>query len=200
MYISLLIFHWRKQYYILRSWIHIWIQWLSVKNILIGIYLTDFCFHKMLIDGSCEVLVDYCDVFISCLDSHSDGTHSLQRIHWCASDVMLNICSEEETNSSTLWMSWGWVHFSANFHFWLKFPFKCFETLIFELILIKVLYFTSSPITLNALIIYTNLLLLLTIQSHLHSARLLSEVTQSTSYTFYQFNHASDSNPWPWSY
>ncbi len=25
--------------------------------------------------------VDYCDVFISCLDSHSDGTHSLQRIH-----------------------------------------------------------------------------------------------------------------------
>ncbi len=23
--------------------------------------------------------VDYCDVFISCLDSHSDGTHSLQR-------------------------------------------------------------------------------------------------------------------------
>ncbi len=28
------------------------------------------------------LLVDYCDVFISCLDSHSDGTHSLQRIHW----------------------------------------------------------------------------------------------------------------------
>ncbi len=22
--------------------------------------------------------VDYCDVFISCFDSHSDGTHSLQ--------------------------------------------------------------------------------------------------------------------------
>ncbi len=30
----------------------------------------------------CGLLVDYCDVFISCLDSHSDGTHSLQRIHW----------------------------------------------------------------------------------------------------------------------
>ncbi len=27
------------------------------------------------------------DIFISCLDSHSDGTHSLQRIHWWASDV-----------------------------------------------------------------------------------------------------------------
>ncbi len=25
--------------------------------------------------------------FISCLDSHSDGTHSLQRNHWWASDV-----------------------------------------------------------------------------------------------------------------
>ncbi len=25
----------------------------------------------------CGLLVDYSDVFISCLDSHSDGTHSL---------------------------------------------------------------------------------------------------------------------------
>ncbi len=40
----------------------------------------------MLIDGleSCGLLVDYSDVFIRCLDSHSDGTHSLQRIHWWA--------------------------------------------------------------------------------------------------------------------
>ncbi len=37
----------------------------------------------------CGLLVDYCDVFISCLDSHSDGTHSLQRIHLWASDEML---------------------------------------------------------------------------------------------------------------
>ncbi len=38
----------------------------------------------MLIDGLewCGLFVDYCDVLISCLDSHSDGTHSLQRIHW----------------------------------------------------------------------------------------------------------------------
>ncbi len=34
--------------------------------------------------------MDYCDVFISCLDSYSDGTNSLQRIHWWARDVMLN--------------------------------------------------------------------------------------------------------------
>ncbi len=39
---------------------------------------------------SCGLLVGYCDVFISCLDSHFDGTHSLLRIHWCACDVTLN--------------------------------------------------------------------------------------------------------------
>ncbi len=32
--------------------------------------------------------MDYCDVFISCLGSHYDGTHSLQRILWWASDGM----------------------------------------------------------------------------------------------------------------
>ncbi len=63
--------------------------------------------------------VDYCDVFISCLDSHSDGTHSLQRIHWWASVVMLHFSkSDEETNSSTSWMAWGWV----NVHFGWTFP------------------------------------------------------------------------------
>ncbi len=29
-------------------------------------------------------------IFTSCLDSHSDGTHSLQKIHWWASDTILN--------------------------------------------------------------------------------------------------------------
>ncbi len=42
--------------------------------------------------------MDYCDVFISCLDSHSDGTHSLQSIHWRTSDAMLHFSkSNEET-------------------------------------------------------------------------------------------------------
>ncbi len=31
---------------------------------------------------SCGLLVDYCDALINSLNSHSDGTHSLQRIHW----------------------------------------------------------------------------------------------------------------------
>ncbi len=34
--------------------------------------------------------VDYCDAFISSLDSHSDGTHSLQWIYWRESDIMLH--------------------------------------------------------------------------------------------------------------
>ncbi len=52
-------------------------------------------------------------VFISRLDSHSDGTHSLQRVQWWASDVMLflQICSDEETNSS---LSWNFQQFILN--------------------------------------------------------------------------------------
>ncbi len=50
------------------------------------------------------MFVDYCDVFISCLDSHSNSTHSLQRIHWWASDVMLNLFSNEK-QVSTVWVN-----------------------------------------------------------------------------------------------
>ncbi len=35
---------------------------------------------------------------------------------WC-NDKFHQICSDEETNSSTLWMDWGWVHFQQNFIF-----------------------------------------------------------------------------------
>ncbi len=44
-----------------------------------------FSLHKIVIDARewCDLLVDYFSgVFISCLD-----THSLQRIHWWASDA-----------------------------------------------------------------------------------------------------------------
>ncbi len=55
-------------------------------------YKHSFLLHMTLIDGleSCGLLVDYCDGLISCLNSHSDGTHSLQKIHWGANYVMLN--------------------------------------------------------------------------------------------------------------
>ncbi len=42
--------------------------------VLLPVY--SFSLRKILIDGLESV--DYCDVFIRCLDSHSDGTHSLQ--------------------------------------------------------------------------------------------------------------------------
>ncbi len=62
------------------------------------------------------LLVDYCGVFISCLDSHSDGTHSLQSIHCWTSDAMLHFSkSDEETNSSTSWMAWKRLHFQQIF-------------------------------------------------------------------------------------
>ncbi len=61
--------------------------------------------------------VDYCNVFISCLDSHSDGTHSLQSIHCWDTDAMLHFSkSDEDTNSST--------SFWANVHFWLNYSFN----------------------------------------------------------------------------
>ncbi len=51
--------------------------------------------HKTWIDGLMDwwSLVDYCDVFIGCLDSRSDGTHSLQRIQeiWSMMGLLVNI-------------------------------------------------------------------------------------------------------------
>ncbi len=68
-----------------------------------------FLLHKILIDGleSCGLLVDYCDVFISCLDSHSDGTHSLQSIHWWANYIMLHFSESFLMKKQThLHLSW----------------------------------------------------------------------------------------------
>ncbi len=51
-----------------------------------------FSLHKLLIDGlrSYGLLGNNCDVFISCLNSHFDGTHSLPRIHckWCDAKIL----------------------------------------------------------------------------------------------------------------
>ncbi len=53
-------------------------------------YKHSFLLLKILTDGleRYGLLVDYCDVFISCLDSHSDGTHSLQSIHFSSYVLM----------------------------------------------------------------------------------------------------------------
>ncbi len=63
---------------------------------------------------------DHCNVFISCLDSHSDGTHSLLNKWcnptflqiWCGNKLILILdCLRGST-------------FSANFHFWMNYSFK----------------------------------------------------------------------------
>ncbi len=71
------LFHWRKHYY------GLWIQEVKTFWWICFLQTQAFLLHKMLIDGLkwCGL---HCDVFISCLDSHSNGTHSLQRIHWSA--------------------------------------------------------------------------------------------------------------------
>ncbi len=98
-----------------------WNQWfenVSMMDLFLLLKTRSFCLLKTLITALewCGLLVDYCDVFISCLDSHSDGTHSLQRIHWWASDVMLNY------SKSVLMKKQTHLHLrmskcSANFYF-----------------------------------------------------------------------------------
>ncbi len=127
----------------------IFLSWFRPELFHWRINIMDRALHKSILDGSnrlkLKTLMDlflistqrlasqdinwwtgvhYCDVFISCLDSHSDGTHSLQRIHCWASDAMLHFSKpDEETNSSTSWMVWGWGHFN----FWVNYSFKNYE-------------------------------------------------------------------------
>ncbi len=54
----------------------------SISRLMMDLFLTNMqLFISQEVNWCC---VDYCDAFISCLDSHSDGTHSLQRILWWA--------------------------------------------------------------------------------------------------------------------
>ncbi len=59
-----------------------WKQWFEIKIEGFLSFKNTVSLHKILIDELelCIILVDYFDVFISC--SNSDGTHSLQKIHW----------------------------------------------------------------------------------------------------------------------
>ncbi len=70
-----------------------WFRWgdkrFEVKNVL----MMDLLLTYMQLFTSQDIIcgLDSCGLhMISCSDSHSDGTHSLQRIHWWANDVMLN--------------------------------------------------------------------------------------------------------------
>ncbi len=72
---------------------------------------------------------------ISCLDSHSDGTHSLQSIHWWTSDVMLNFSITVLMKKQPhLHLGWPKGKFSANFHFWVNYSYS-FKPKILSLII-----------------------------------------------------------------
>ncbi len=62
---------------------------------------------------------------MSCLDSQSDGTHSLQMILWWASDVMLNLSRSVPNKDTKLpRMTWGYVHFQNCFYFGMNYSFN----------------------------------------------------------------------------
>ncbi len=82
---------------------------LKTHILVISKKVTDGCFtnisillHKMLINGLelFGLLVDYCGVFISCLNFNSDGTHSLQKIHWLAFSSDEIICISDGLRGS----------------------------------------------------------------------------------------------------
>ncbi len=68
-------------------------------------------------------LVAYCDVFISCLDSHSDGTHSLQSIHWWASNATY-IAAPMENKLIYILDGLRVRKYSAHFYFGVNYSFK----------------------------------------------------------------------------
>ncbi len=80
---------------------------------------------KLKMQKSCG-LFDYLTFFNSCLDSHSDGTHSLQRIHWWAGDVILYF-SKSVLMKKRTHLHLGWPEgesISVNFHFWVNYSFN----------------------------------------------------------------------------
>ncbi len=76
-------------------------QQFEVKYVLMmHLFLTDMQFLQN-INGLNWSGVDYRDVFMSCLDSDSDGTHSLQRIHWWTSDEIIHFSKSVLTKKQT---------------------------------------------------------------------------------------------------
>ncbi len=75
-----------------------------------------------------RIIVIFKKKIISCLDSHSDGTHSLQRIHWWASDVKLgfskSVSMRKPPHLPYILDDLRVSTFSANFHFWVNYSFN----------------------------------------------------------------------------
>ncbi len=70
------------------------------------------------------LLVDYYDVYISCLDSHSDGTIHFRGSIGEQSDGMLNFFIRWRNRLIYILDGLRVSTFSANFHFWVNYSFK----------------------------------------------------------------------------
>jgi len=74
------------------------------------------------------IFVDSSDVLIRCLSSCSDGTHSLQRIHWWANYIILNLSKsvavKKQPHLHLRWTERNLSKLSANFHFWVNYSFN----------------------------------------------------------------------------
>ncbi len=97
-------------------------QWIQVKNVFYK--HASFCFTKYEFMGGVVWITSgllWC--FIICLDSHTDGTHSL---HWWTSDVMLNFSKIFQWRNKLFLILDGLrvSTFSANFHFGVNYSFK----------------------------------------------------------------------------
>ncbi len=77
---------------------------------------SSFSLHKTLLD-LCGLLVDY-HVLLTAWSfwRHPFTAENPLMSKWCKAKF-LQICSDEETNSSTTWMAWGSVHFRPIFIF-----------------------------------------------------------------------------------
>ncbi len=83
-----------------------------------------FWLHKTLIDRLewCGLLWCFYQLFGLSFWRHPFTAEDPLVSKWC-NTKFLQICSDEETNSSTSWMAWEWV-FSSNFNFWTNYSFQ----------------------------------------------------------------------------
>jgi len=66
----------------------------------------------------------YCDVFISCLVSHLAPIHCSEPIvNSDGMHIFFQYVPMKKQTHLYLHLSWGWVHFSANLHFWVNYSF-----------------------------------------------------------------------------
>ncbi len=92
----------------------------SSYDVFVSYKHTAFCFTRhYLMDWGC---VDYLWIIVMFLSAHSDGTHSLQRIHWQTNDLKLNFYKSVLIKKQLIYILDGLraSTFLANVHFWVN--------------------------------------------------------------------------------